>query len=121
LAECLLRINASDSVTVLAELNRAIELNPRSASARVLRGQKFLELGRPRDAIVDLMAARQIEPDSGRDTRNATYLLARAYIVLGKRNEAKTLFNQVGSQFSPTSAEALNQLSDQKMRIVLHP
>jgi tetratricopeptide (TPR) repeat protein len=121
LAECLIRINAPDSETVLSELNRAIQLNPKSASARALRGQKLLELGHPQEAMVDLKIARQIEPDAGRDTRNASYLLARAYLTLGRRDEAKALFDQVGSRFSPTSAEALNQLSDQKMRIALHP
>jgi tetratricopeptide (TPR) repeat protein len=121
LAECLIRINALDSETVLSELNRAIQLNPKSASARALRGERLLELGHPQEAMVDLKIARQIEPDSGRDTRNATYLLARAYLALGRRDEAKALFDQVGSQFSPTSAEALNQLSDLKMRVALHP
>jgi tetratricopeptide (TPR) repeat protein len=121
LAECLIRINGADSETVLSELNRAIQLNPKSASARALRGQKLLELGHPQEAKVDLEIARQSEPNSGRDTRNATYLLARAYLALGRRDEAKELFGQVGSQFSPTSAEALNQLSEQKMRIALHP
>jgi tetratricopeptide (TPR) repeat protein len=121
LAECLIRINGADSETVLSELNRAIQLNPKSASARALRGQKLLELGHPQEAKVDLEIARQSEPNSGRDTRNATYLLARAYLALGRRDEAKELFGQVGSQFSPTSAEPLNQLSEQKMQIALHP
>ena len=121
LAECLLRIDASNSENVVTELNRAIQLNPKSAAARALRGQKFLELGHAQEALADLEIARQSEPDTGRDTRNATYLLARAYMALGRRDEAKTLFDQVGSHFSPTSAQTLNQLSDQKMRSVLHP
>jgi tetratricopeptide (TPR) repeat protein len=121
LAECLIRVNDPDSETVLSELNQAIQLNPKSASARALRGQRLLELGHPLEAMVDLKIARHSEPDSGRDTRNATYLLARAYLALGRRDEAKALFDQVGSQFSPASAEALNQLSNQKMRIALHP
>jgi tetratricopeptide (TPR) repeat protein len=121
LAECLIRINGQDSETVLSELNRAIQLNPKSASARALRGQKLLESGHPQEAMDDLKIARQMEPDSGRDTRNASYLLARAYLALGRRDEAKALFEQLGSQFSPSSAEALNQLSDQKMQVALHP
>jgi tetratricopeptide (TPR) repeat protein len=121
LAECLARIDGSDSKVVLSELNRAIQLNPQSASARTLRGQRLLESGHPREAVVDLKIVRKIEPGSVRDTRNATYLLARAYLALGMRDEAKALFDQVGSRFSPASAEALNQLSDQKMRIALHP
>ena len=121
LAECLLRIDGSNSERVVAELDQAIEINPKSASARALRGEKLLELGHPQQAIEDLKIARQIEPDAGRDTRNATYLLGRAYMAVGRRNEAKALFDQVGSQFSPTSTEALNQLSDRKMQSVLHP
>jgi tetratricopeptide (TPR) repeat protein len=121
LAECLARIDGSDSEVILSELNRAIQLNPQSASARTLRGQRLLESGRPREAAVDLKIVRKVDPGSVRDTRNATYLLARSYLALGRRDEAKALFEQVGSQFSPASAEALNQLSDQKMRIALHP
>jgi Flp pilus assembly protein TadD len=43
LAECILRIDPTKTDDVLAELNRAIEINPKSVSARTLRGRLLLE------------------------------------------------------------------------------
>ena len=120
LAECLIRIDATDSATVLAELDRAIQLNPNSVSARVLRGERLLASGRPQDALTDLKIARELEPNPQRDERNATYLLARAYVAVGKREEAKVLFAQLSPQFSSDKADTLNRLSDHKMQAALH-
>lgn len=121
LAECLLRADAANLNGALSELDRAIELNPHSVPARVLRGSTLLEAGRPQDALVDLKIARDLDPTQQRDTRNTIYLLGRAYVALGKRDEAKALFAQVGDQFSSNKADTLNQLSEQKMRAALHP
>lgn len=121
LAECLLRINATDMDHALSELNRAIELNPKSVPARTLRGSTLLEAGRPQDALTDLKIAQDLDPNPQRDTRNTTYLLGRAYVALGKRDEAKALFAQLDQQFNGNKADTLNQLSEQKMRAALHP
>jgi tetratricopeptide (TPR) repeat protein len=120
LAECLVRIDGTDSATVLAELDRAIQLNPNSVSARVLRGERLLASGRPQDALIDLKIARELEPNRQRDARNATYLLARAYVAVGKREQAKVLFAQLSRQFSSGKADSLNRLSDHKMQAALH-
>jgi tetratricopeptide (TPR) repeat protein len=120
LAECLIRIEGTDSAIVLAELDRAIQINPNSVSARVLRGQRLLASGRPRDALTDLKIARELEPNPQRDARNATYLLARAYVAVGKQEEARVLFAQLSPQFSSDKADTLNRLSDHKMRAALH-
>jgi tetratricopeptide (TPR) repeat protein len=119
-AECLIRIDPMDSAYVLAELDRAIQLNPNSVSARVLRGQQLLQSGRPQDAIADLRIARELEPNPQRDVRNATYLLGRAYAAAGKQDEAKVLFDELSPHLSSDKAENLNHLSDQKMRAALH-
>jgi tetratricopeptide (TPR) repeat protein len=121
LAECLVRIEGSDPATVLLELDRAIQLNPNSVSARVLRGERLLASGHPQDAVLDLKIARELEPNPEPDARNATYLLARAYFAIGKRDEAKVLFAQLDPQFSSNKADTLNQLSDRKIRAALHP
>jgi tetratricopeptide (TPR) repeat protein len=121
LAECALRVNAIDSQTALSELDQAIRLNPGSVSARVLRGMTLLDAGRPADAVVDLKRALDLDPDPQRDTRNATYLLGRAYVALGRREEAKPLFAQVGHQATSSKEDALNQLSERKIRAALHP
>lgn len=121
LAECLLRIDSSNSKSALLELDRAIQLNPNSIPARVLRGSTLLEAGRPKDAIVDLKLAQRLDLNPQRDTRNTTYLLGRAYAALGERDEAKALFAQLGHQFSSNKTDTLNQLSEQKIRATLHP
>jgi len=64
LAECRVRIDSSSSAGALAELNRAIELNPKSVSARTLRGKMLLEAGHSQDALLDLRVARELEPQS---------------------------------------------------------
>jgi tetratricopeptide (TPR) repeat protein len=120
LAECLIRIDGTDSATVLAELDRAVQLNLNSVSARVLRGERLLASGRPQDALIDLKIARELQPNPQRDARNATYLLARAYLAVGKREEAKVLFAQLSPQFSSDKADSLNRLSDHKMQAALH-
>jgi tetratricopeptide (TPR) repeat protein len=121
LAECMVRMDSSSSAGALAELNRAIELNPKSVSARTLRGKMLLEAGHPQDALIDLRVARELEPNPERDSRSATYFLARTYMALGKRDEAKALFAQLSSQFSSNNLDTLNELGDRRMKAVLHP
>jgi tetratricopeptide (TPR) repeat protein len=121
LAECIIRMDSSSSPPALAELNRAIQLNPKSVSARTLRGKMLLEAGHPQDALVDLRVARELAPNPERDSRNATYLLARTYMALGKRDQANTLFAQLSSQFSSNNLDTLNELGDRRMKAVLHP
>jgi tetratricopeptide (TPR) repeat protein len=121
LAECVLRIDPSNASAALSELDRAIQLNPKSVPARILRGQTLLAARRPQDAVVDLKIARDLDPDPQRDTSNTTYLLGRAYIALGKRDQANALFAQLGHQFAPNKTDTLNRLGDQKIQAALHP
>jgi tetratricopeptide (TPR) repeat protein len=121
LAECVLRIDPSNASAALSELDRAIQLNPKSIPARILRGQTLLAARRPQDAVVDLKIARDLDPDPQRDTSNTTYLLGRAYIALGKRDQANALFAQLGHQFAPNKTDTLNQLGEQKIQAALHP
>jgi tetratricopeptide (TPR) repeat protein len=121
LAECMVRMDSSSSAGALAELNRAIELNPKSVSARTLRGKMLLEAGHPQDALIDLRVARELAPNPERDSRSATYFLARTYMALGKRDQANALFAQLSSQFSSNNLDTLNELGDRRMKAVLHP
>ncbi len=121
LAECVLRIDPSNPNAALSELDQAIQLNPKSVPARILRGETLLASRRPQDAVVDLKIARDLDPNPQRDTSNTTYLLGRAYVALGKRNEANALFAQLGHQFAPNRTDTLNQLGDQKIQAALHP
>jgi tetratricopeptide (TPR) repeat protein len=121
LAECVLRIDPSNASAALSELDQAIQLNPKSVPARILRGERLLAAGRPQDAVVDLKIARDLDPDPQRDTSNTTYLLGRAYVALGKRDQANALFAQLGHQFTPNKTDTLNQLGDQKIQAALHP
>lgn len=121
LAECMVRMDSSSSAGALAELNRAIELNPKSVSARTMRGKLLLEAGHPQDALIDLRVARELAPNPERDSRNPTYFLARTYMALGKRDQANALFAQLSSQFSSNNLDTLNELGDRRMKAVLHP
>jgi tetratricopeptide (TPR) repeat protein len=121
LAECVLRIDPSNASAALSELDRAIRLNPKSVPARILRGETLLAARRPQDAVVDLKIARDLDPNPQRDTSNTTYLLGRAYVALGKRDQATALFAQLGHQFTPNKTDTLNQLGDQKIQATLHP
>jgi hypothetical protein len=71
--------------------------------------------------VADLKLARELDPNPQRDTRNTTYLLARANVAIGRRDESKALFAQVGRQYSSDKNDTLNQFSEQKMRTALHP
>jgi tetratricopeptide (TPR) repeat protein len=121
LAECVLRIDPSNASAALSELDRAIQLNPKSVPARILRGETLLAARRPQDAVVDLKIARDRDPNPQRDTSNTTYLLGRAYVALAKRDQANALFAQLGHQFTPNQTDTLNQLGNQKIQAVLHP
>lgn len=107
LAECLLKVNATDTAGAMAELNRAIEFDGNSVSARTLRGKLLLERGDAKGAVADLEFARQHDPES----RGASYNLARAYRALGKEEQARALFQQLRGQ----TADALKTMSDQKL------
>ncbi len=111
LAECMIKIDPTNPKDALMELNRAIEINSRSVSARSLRGKLLLEEGHPKQAVADLKLALQIDPDS----RSAVYNLARAYSALGKTAEAKSLFKQLSTH----NTDSLNELSERRLKEAL--
>lgn len=111
LAECMLKVDPAKTADAMSELDRAIELNSRSVSARTLRGKLLLESGKPRQAVDDLELAHKVDPTS----RSALYNLARADAALGKTDEAKSLFKQMNSQ----TQDSLGELSDQKVKKAL--
>jgi tetratricopeptide (TPR) repeat protein len=111
LAEATLRLNPSNIESALTELNRAIAMNPRQVQALSLRGKLRLQQHDLKDAVSDLELAHHIDPASA----SATYNLARAYFALGKAEEANALSKQLAS----SGADAVNELSDQKLKSVL--
>ena len=112
LAECMLKVDPTKTMDALVELDRAIELNSRSVSARTLRGKLLLESGKPGQAVDDLELAHKIDPTS----RSALYNLARTDAALGKSDEAKLMFKQMSSQ----TQDSLGELSDQKVKKALN-
>ena len=111
-AECLLKLDETKTKSALAEVNRAIELNARSVSARTLRGKLLLEAGHAKEALPDLEMAAHIEPDS----RAAVYNLARAYRSLGKTAEAQALF----AKLRTTNSNAVTEAGDRRLNEALH-
>jgi tetratricopeptide (TPR) repeat protein len=101
MAECLIKVDPANSGAALHELDRAVDLNANSVSARTLRGKLLLERGRLQPALTDLEFATHRNPDS----RAALYNLARVYRALGRTAEAQTLFRQVRSQTTDTLNE----------------
>ena len=112
LAECAVRLDPTKPLDALPELNRAIEIDAKSVSARTLRGKLLLQGGHPGKAVADLRLAHKMAPDS----RSAIYNLARAYSALGKAEEAKSLF----AQLSATTPDVLSELSDRRLRSALN-
>ena len=110
-AEATLRLDPGNTENALAELNRAIAMNPRQVQALSLRGKLRLQQHDLKDAVYDLELAHSIDPASA----SATYNLARAYFALGKTEEANALSKQLAS----SGTDAVNELSDQKLKSVL--
>jgi tetratricopeptide (TPR) repeat protein len=110
-AECLLKVNGANTQPAIAELDRAIEMNTNSVSARALRGKLLLEAGRTKEAVADLERAHQQDPNS----RSAAYNLARAYRTLGLTDESRLLFEQFRNQ----KADSLSELTQRRLNQVL--
>jgi predicted Zn-dependent protease len=108
----MLKVDPTKTTDAMTELDRAIELNSRSVSARTLRGKLLLESGKPGQAVDDLELAHKVDPTS----RSALYNLARADAAIGKTDEAKSLFKQMSSQ----TEDSLGELSDQKVKRALN-
>ena len=111
LAETRLRIDPRNVERALAELDRAITMNPREVQALSLRGKLRLQQKDLQGAVRDLELAHSIDPTSA----SAAYNLARAYFAMGKEEEAKTLSKQLAS----SGTDAVNELSDQKLKSAL--
>jgi len=111
LAECLLKIDPGDSVDALKELDRALKSGSPAVQAHVLRGKLRLEQGDARDALPDLEKAHRLAPD----LRSATYNLARAYAALGRKAEARLLFEQIDRQ----SVDMVNELNELRIKQIM--
>lgn len=110
-AECLVRRDPTKTTAILAEINTAIELNSSSVSARVLRGKIELSEREKEKALRDLELAHKVDPQS----RSAAYNLARTYQALGRKQEARALFQQVTAE----ATNPLQELSDHRLSATL--
>jgi tetratricopeptide (TPR) repeat protein len=108
LAEVTLRIDPRNIESALAELNRAIAMNPREVHALSLRGKLLLQRHDLKGAVSDLELAHSIDPASA----SAAYNLARAYFALGRAEEASSLSKRLAS----SGTDAVNELNDQKLK-----
>ena len=111
MAECLLKLDSTATQKAFEQLNRAIELDSNSVSARTLRGKLLLEAGQAKEAVVDLELASRLDPTS----RSAAYNLARAYRAEGKTEEARSLF----SRFRTETGDTLTELGDKRLNQAL--
>jgi tetratricopeptide (TPR) repeat protein len=111
LAEAMLRLDPTNSQEAMVELNRSVAMNPRQVQALSLRGKLRLQQHDLKDAVSDLELAHEIDPASP----SATYNLARAYFAMGKTEQASSLSKQLAA----TGADAVSELSDQKLKSAL--
>jgi len=111
LAEAELRLDPGNLQVPMQELNRAIQLNGRSASALSLRGKLLLQEHHVEAAVTDLELAHSIDPES----RNATYNLARAYFAQGKKQEASELFALLKDQ----NVDPVDEMSERRLKDAL--
>ena len=111
LAEVTLRLDPGNTENAMAELNRAIVMNPRDVQALSLRGKLRLQQHNLKDAVQDLELAHKIDPASA----SAAYNLARAYFAQGKVKEADDLSKQLAS----SNTDAVSELNDQKLKSAL--
>jgi Flp pilus assembly protein TadD len=111
LAECLLKLDPMGTPAAIVQLNRAVELNSNSISARTLRGRLLLESHHLGEAVTDLQLANRLDPTS----RSAAYNLARAYRAQGKTAEAESLFKSLRSE----STNTLTEFSDKRLNQAL--
>lgn len=112
LAESKLRLDPRNLQESMRDLDRAIELNGRSVSARAFRGKLLFEEHHLGAALADLELAHRIDPDN----RSATYNLARVYFALGRKREAKALFGKLTSR----PVDAVDEMGNQKLKDALH-
>lgn len=101
LAEALLGNGPGRPARVMAELDRALRIDPNLVSALAFRAKLHLQAGNLRKAVLDLERARTVEPSS----RQVLYSLARAYEKMGRHAEARALFASV-QEDSRNSVEA---------------
>lgn len=85
MAETLLKTDAANSNSILAELNQALQLNSDSVAARTLRERLLVEKGELKQALVDLEVAHRNDPGS----RSTIYNLARVYRLSGKMSRPR--------------------------------
>lgn len=111
LAECLLKVDGTNKQAAIVELDRAIELNTNSVSARAVRGRLLLGAGRVKEAVGDLELALRNDPNS----RSAIYNLARAYRTLGRTEESRLLFDRIKNQ----EPDSLGELSERRLNQAL--
>lgn len=112
-AECLLKSDPGNPDRAVAELNRAINLNPKAVAALTLRGKLLLEGGKVKAALLDLEFAHRLDPSS----RSAAYNLARAEFKSGRTREANNLFRELQSE----TGDTLTELSNQRLQKALRP
>ena len=86
---------------VLAEVDRAVELNPSDARALEARGASLVWLGRPAEALVAFDAAERFDP--GGRSAGGSFARALAYYTLRRYTEAMAASDVALARFPTTS------------------
>ncbi|KAL9085179.1 MAG: hypothetical protein Q9165_007710 [Trypethelium subeluteriae] len=95
----------------LVQYDRATTLDPRSAQARFKKARALLHLRRPRDALFELQALKDMAPDEA----NVHFLLGKLYKVTRDRTNAIrhfTMAMNLDPKATPYIKEAMESLED---------
>lgn len=96
-------LEPADWASIIADLSRALELEPRNGSALNWRGLAYTQLGRKQDALADFEACRAFEPYYTPCRSNEVYAL----VALNRDDEALDAHRRTASdgvlrtEFSP--------------------
>ncbi|KAI9654104.1 MAG: anaphase-promoting complex subunit cdc27 [Bathelium mastoideum] len=95
----------------LAQYDRATTLDPRSTSARFKKARALFHLHRPKDALCELQALKDLAPDDA----NVHFLLGKVYKALRERPSAIrhfTMAMNLDPKASPFIKEAMESIDD---------
>lgn len=107
-----LKLLRGDPVAALADLDRAVELDPTYAPAYVNRSYVYNQLRQPQKALADAERAIQLDPG----IPEAYFSRGVAHLQLGEREAAMAAFRQALALFSQSGNFADQAILQQLLR-----
>jgi eukaryotic-like serine/threonine-protein kinase len=106
------QLASGDTANAAANFKKALELDPRSASATIGMGEIALRQGLFGDAVAHLQKASRLAPRSAR----VHVLIGEAHLALGRNGDAATSFKKA-LQLDPDNARARDGYNEASSRV----